>query len=132
MAKPPSQIPVCDSTEEHNKEYQNSKTDSSPFLVIDNKSEEYAVSYDLLPTGHRLADQPHSELTSEIDSFIDETLETTNRTDELGRSIGDSKGNIHLFENKSAAAEAANIISDYIYDESNWEEEPSPASYWGR
>jgi len=124
---PADQIPLCDSTKEHNDIYSDAKESDDVFLVVDLKEPGYTISYDLLPTGHRLTDDAHEQLDDRIWNDIEAILTDPNMdTEELGGSIGDSKGNLHFFESEQVARDLAELISYTIYDQTNWEKEPSP------
>jgi hypothetical protein len=114
-------VPVYVGQEGVEDAYRRAERDDTPFFGVEEYEDGYAVTYDLLPAGHRLAPTADKEartrLTQEVESIVaDETLPTT----EVSKSVNDSLANVSLFERERSARRVAAAVAPVVLDEANW------------
>ncbi|MEF8901504.1 MAG: hypothetical protein V5A25_09810 [Halovenus sp.] len=117
----PATVPVYAGQEGVEDAYRRAERDGTPFFGVEEYEDGYAVTYDLLPAGHRLAPTADKEartrLTQEIESIVaDGTLPTT----EVSKSVNDSLANVSLFERERSARRVAAAVAPIVLDEANW------------
>ena len=123
----PSDVPVYEDASARDAAYERAEREGTPFFAVERYDEGYAVTYDLLPAGRELARPARKELdeqlTRELEAIVgEESLPTR----EVSKSIGDSLGNISLFERERTARRAAAVAARIALDESNWVEASPP------
>ena len=125
----PAEVPLYEGREAVEEGYAAAQRERAPFFAVEAYEEGYAVTYDLLPTGHQLAPAAHQEvterLTDEVEAIVgDDSLPTA----EVGRSLSPSLGNLSLFEREESARRVAAAVSDVVLDRANWVEADPPDS----
>ncbi len=117
----PAEVPLYEGREAVEEGYAAAQHERAPFFAVEAYEEGYAVTYDLLPTGHQLAPTAHQEvaeqLTREVEDIVgDESLPTA----EVSRSVSASLGNVSFFGREESARRVAAAISRVVLDETNW------------
>jgi len=123
----PSEIPCYEDAAERDAAYERAEREGTPFFAVERYDEGYAVTYDLLPAGWELSKPARKELderlTRELEAVVgDESLPTG----EVSKSVGDSLGNVSLFERERTARRVAAVAARIALDESNWVEASPP------
>ncbi|ELZ26885.1 hypothetical protein C475_08121 [Halosimplex carlsbadense 2-9-1] len=132
MGFEPSEIPCYEDADERDAAYERAEREGTPFFAVERYDEGYAVTYDLLPAGWELSKPARKELderlTRELEAVVgDESIPTS----EVSKSVGDSLGNISLFERKRTARRVAAVAARIALDESNWVEASPPEDATG-
>jgi hypothetical protein len=125
----PAEVPLYEGREAVEEGYAAAQRERDPFFAVEAYEEGYAVTYDLLPTGHQLAPAAHREvterLTDEVEAIVgDDSLPTA----EVGRSLSPSLGNLSLFEREESARRVAAAVSPLVLDQDNWVAADPPES----
>jgi len=125
----PAEVPLYEGREAVEEGYAAAQRERVPFFAVEAYEEGYAVTYDLLPTGHQLAPAAHQEvterLTDEVEAIVgDDSLPPA----EVGRSLSPSLGNLSVFEREESARRVAAAVSDVVLDRANWVEADPPDS----
>ncbi|WP_246023024.1 hypothetical protein [Halosimplex halophilum] len=123
----PSEIPCYEDADERDAAYERAEREGTPFFAVERYDEGYAVTYDLLPAGRELSKPARKELderlTRELEAVVgDESVPTR----EVSKSVGDSLGNVSLFEREGTARRVAAVAARIALDESNWVEASPP------
>lgn len=123
----PSDVPLYPDQPTREDEYQRAQADGVPFFAVEQYEEGYALTYDLLPAGSQLAGPAYRELEEQATRTVESIVgDSSLPTAEVGRSIGDSLGNISFFEKESTAREVAAVVSRIVLDETNWVDATPP------
>jgi hypothetical protein len=116
-----SEIPVYQGQSGVEAAYERAERDGVPFFGIEQYEEGYAVTYDLLPAGKRLARTAHKEvkvrLTSEIEDIVGDSQR---QTAEVSKTVNDSLGNVSMFVTEESARQVAQAIEPIVLEEANW------------
>jgi len=116
----PATVPVYEGQEGVEDAYRRAERDETPFFGVEKYEDGYAVTYDLLPAGHRLArtadKEARTRLGQEVESIVaDDALPTT----EVSKSVNDSLANVSLFERERSARRVAAAVAPIVLDEAN-------------
>lgn len=116
-----SEIPVYEGQAGVEAAYERAERERIPFFGIEQYEEGYAVTYDLLPAGKRLARTAHKEvkvrLTSELEDIVGDSQ---HQTVEVSKTVNDSLGNVSLFATEESARQVARAIEPIVLEEANW------------
>ena len=131
----PSDVPCYESQAALDQGYRRAEDEGRPFLAIERYDEGYAVTYDLLPTGHELSKPARKELEERLTREVERIVgDAAMPTVEVGKTVGESLGTVGLFDREATARTIAHVVSETVLDEVNWVEAspPSPARRRGR
>ena len=123
----PADVPVYEDRAAVEAAYERAEREREPFFGVETYEDGYAVTYDLLPAGRQLAPPAATEvgerITREVEAVVgDESLPTA----EISRTVGESQGNVGLFEREASARRVAAVVSQLVLDEANWVEATAP------
>lgn len=120
-AEDTSKIPVYQGQSGVETAYARAEREGVPFFGIEQYEDGYAVTYDLLPAGKRLAPTAHKEvrvrLTNEVEAIVGDAGRPTV---EVSKSVNDSLGNVSLFVSEESARRVAQAIAPVVLEEANW------------
>lgn len=123
-AEDESRIPVYEGQSGVEAAYERAERDGVPFFGIEHYEEGYAVTYDLLPAGKRLARTAHKEVKVRLTSEIEEIVGDSQRqTAEVSKTVNDSLGNVSMFATEESARRVARAIAPVVLEEANWVDE---------
>lgn len=129
------EIPVCETTDDRDKEFQRAKESEEPFLVLTSTENGYMVSYDMHSTPYNLEDDPASDIRAMIEEwvrvYIEEITDPDFKRDDISHHSGRDSGAIWPLD-RPEALDLAEEIGEMVFDESNWRKvSPREAFYGG-
>lgn len=128
----PSEIPCYEDADERDAAYERAEREGTPFFAVERYDEGYAVTYDLLPAGWELSKPARKELDERLTRELEDVVgDESVPTHEVSKSVGDSLGNISLFERERTARRVAAVAARIALDESNWVEASPPEEATG-
>jgi len=114
-------IPVYEGQSGVETAYERAEREGVPFFGIEQYEDGYAVTYDLLPAGKRLAPTAHKEVRVRLTSEVEDIVGDPERpTAEVSKSVNDSLGNVSLFLSEESARRVAQAIAPVVLEEANW------------
>ena len=126
-------IPICEDTDDRNKEFQRAKDAEKPFLILTSTENGYMVSYDMHSAPYNLEDGSASDIRSMIEEwvtvYVEEIADPDFKREDISHHSGRVSGAIWPLD-RPEALDLAEDIGEIIFDESNWSKVSSREAFY--
>jgi hypothetical protein len=123
----PDEVPVYRDAASRDEAYRRAERRGEPFVGVDEESDGYPLTYDLLPADVRLSASAHERLRDRVADAIESVLaDPDSPTESLDAGVGEQMGNVYFFADEASAREVAAVVSEVIFDEDSWVDDEGP------